>query len=89
MNMKNCMIVFVTMLLFMFGCAQTNSNTANASASISASPVIDRIQQRGQLVVGMTGNMPPLNMTTKEGELIGYEVDIARAMAAARQKAFP
>ena len=83
MNMKNCMIVFVTMLLFMFGCAQTNSNTANASASISASPVIDRIQQRGQLVVGMTGNMPPLNMTTKEGELIGYEVDIARAMAGA------
>jgi polar amino acid transport system substrate-binding protein len=31
----------------------------------------------------MTANMPPLNMTTKEGELIGYEVDLARAMAAA------
>jgi polar amino acid transport system substrate-binding protein len=25
--------------------------------------------------------MPPLNMTTKEGELIGYEVDLAKAMA--------
>lgn len=83
MNMKKWTIVFVTLLLFSIGCAQTNSNTANASASISASPVIDRIQQRGQLVVGMTGNMPPLNMTTKEGELIGYEVDIARAMAGA------
>jgi polar amino acid transport system substrate-binding protein len=33
-------------------------------------------------VVGMAGNMPPMNMTTKEGELIGYEVDLAKNMAA-------
>ena len=79
MNLKKSTIVIVSLLLFVVGCAQTNSNTANASAT----PVIDRIQQRGTLVVGMTGNMPPLNMTSKEGELIGYEVDLARAMAKA------
>jgi polar amino acid transport system substrate-binding protein len=56
-----------------------NSNTAKASAS----PVIDRILQRGELAVGMAGNMPPMNMTSKEGELIGYEVDLAKAMAKA------
>jgi len=78
-KMIKSMIVFVSLLLFLGGCAQTNSNTAKASAS----PVIDRIVQRGELVVGMAGNMPPLNMTTKEGELIGYEVDLARAMAKA------
>ncbi len=81
MKMKKWMIVFVSLLLFLSGCAQMNANTANPSAS--ASPVIDRILQRGELVVGMAGNMPPLNMTTKEGELIGYEVDLARAMAGA------
>lgn len=79
MKMTKWMIVFVSLLLFLGGCAQTNSNTTDASAS----PVIDRILQRGELVVGMAGSMPPLNMTTKEGELIGYEVDLARAMAAA------
>ncbi len=79
MKMRKWMIVFAALLLFLGGCAQTNSNTANASAS----PVIDRILQRGELVVGMAGSMPPLNMTTKEGELIGYEVDLARAMATA------
>jgi len=79
MTMKKLTIVFVALLLFLGGCAQTNSNTAKASAS----PVIDRILQRGELAVGMTGNMPPLNMTSKEGELIGYEVDLARAMAKA------
>ena len=78
MHVKKLMIVVVSSLLLV-GCAQTNSNTANASAS----PVIDRVQQSGMLTVGMTGNMPPLNMTTKEGELIGYEVDLARAMAKA------
>ena len=81
MTMKKLIIVFVSLLMFLTGCAQMNANTANASAS--ASPVIDRILQRGELVVGMAGNMPPLNMTTKEGELIGYEVDLARAMAGA------
>ena len=78
-RMKKWTFVFVALLLFLGGCAQMNSNTANASAS----PVIDRIVKQGELVVGMAGNMPPLNMTTKEGELIGYEVDLAKAMAAA------
>ncbi len=78
-RMKKWTFVFVALLLLLGGCAQMNSNTANASAS----PVLDRIVQRGELVVGMAGNMPPMNMTSKEGELIGYEVDLARAMAKA------
>jgi polar amino acid transport system substrate-binding protein len=79
MNLKKLSIAVIFLLLFLVGCAQTNSNTANASAT----PVIDRIQKGGMLTVGMTGNMPPLNMTSKEGELMGYEVDLARAMAKA------
>jgi polar amino acid transport system substrate-binding protein len=77
--MKKWIIVLASLLLLFTGCAQLNSNTAKSSAS----PVIDRILQRGELAVGMAGNMPPLNMTTKEGELIGYEVDLAKAMARA------
>ena len=77
LKMRKWIIVFASLLLLLSGCAQTNSNTANASDS----PVIDRIMKRGELVVGMAGNMPPLNMTSKEGELMGYEVDLARAMA--------
>ena len=80
MTIKKLTVVFVSLLLFLGGCAQMNGNTANTTAS--ASPVIDRILQRGELVVGMAGNMPPMNMTTKDGELIGYEVDLAKNMAA-------
>ena len=48
-----------------------------------AAPVIDRILKRGELVVGTSGNMPPFNMTTKQGELIGLDVDLSKYMAAA------
>jgi len=49
--------------------------------NVSASPVIDRILQRGELVVGTAGSMPPLNMTTKEGEIIGLEPDLSKYLS--------
>ncbi|MGD9139283.1 MAG: transporter substrate-binding domain-containing protein, partial [Desulfobacterales bacterium] len=54
-----------------------------ATSGTSASPVLDRIQQSGQLVVGTMGNMPPLNMTSKDGEIFGLEADLARMLAEA------
>ncbi len=49
----------------------------------SASPVLDRILQRGELVVGTAGSMPPFNLTTKAGKIIGFEADLAGYMATA------
>jgi polar amino acid transport system substrate-binding protein len=45
--------------------------------------VLDRIQKRGEIRVGTMGNMPPLNMTTKHGDIIGLEADLAKLMARA------
>lgn len=45
------------------------------------SPVVDRIVAKKELVVGTAASMPPLNMTTKDGEIIGMEVDLARLFA--------
>lgn len=39
------------------------------------------ILQRGELVVGMSADMPPFAMTTKDGKIIGFEPDLARYMA--------
>ncbi len=49
--------------------------------SASSTSTLDHIQQKGELVVGTTGDMPPLNMTTKAGEIIGLEPDIAKLIA--------
>jgi polar amino acid transport system substrate-binding protein len=45
-------------------------------------PTMDRINASGVLRVGVSGGQPPFNMKTRSGELIGLEVDLARAMAA-------
>ncbi len=66
----------VAMLGLLWGCAAAPSAT-------SPSPVLNRIQGKGELVVGTAASMPPLNMTTKTGEIIGLEIDLARAMAEA------
>jgi polar amino acid transport system substrate-binding protein len=63
--------------LLLAGCSH-HLGTVNLSAK---SPVLARIQKQGVLVVGTMGGMPPLNMTTKEGKIIGFEADLARYMA--------
>ncbi|RLB66374.1 MAG: hypothetical protein DRH08_06350 [Deltaproteobacteria bacterium] len=51
------------------------------SGIASAGAIFDGILKKGDLVVGITGNQPPLNATTKEGEIIGLDADLARAIA--------
>lgn len=44
-------------------------------------PVLDRILAKKELVVGTAADMPPLNMTLKDGKIAGMEIDIATMMA--------
>jgi polar amino acid transport system substrate-binding protein len=56
-----------------------------AGDSPKISPVLDRIVAKKELKVGTAASMPPLNMTTKDGEVIGMEVDLARFFANAME----
>lgn len=42
---------------------------------------LDRVTETGQLVVGIEGAFPPLNMFDERGELIGFDVDISKEVA--------
>jgi polar amino acid transport system substrate-binding protein len=77
--MKFAKVLFVTMLTLALvaGCAQMQQGTSRSSAS----PVLDRIQKKGELTVGTMGNMPPLNMTSKDGQIFGLEPDLAKMLA--------
>ena len=79
MKFARVLLVMILTLIFFTGCAQMQQSTSGTSAS----PVLDRIQSRGELVVGTMGNMPPLNMTSKDGEIFGLEPDLARMLAKA------
>ena len=67
-------VVVLTSFLMLTACA-------GMQGAATTSPVLDRIVMNGELVVGTAASMPPLNMTTKDGEIIGMEIDLARAMA--------
>ena len=80
MKFIKLILISVLAVIFVTGCAQTQQG---GSSSTSASPVLDRIQKRGELIVGTMGNMPPLNMTSKDGEIFGLEPDLAKLLAKA------
>ena len=79
MKFAKVMIVALMVTALLAGCAEMQKG----AGSTSASPVLDRIQKRGELVVGTMGDMPPMNMTSKEGEIFGLEPDLAKMMAGA------
>ena len=77
--MKKAILVIALGVVFglVSACAQMTQTTAPTSTA----PVMDRIQKKGELVVGTAGSMPPFNMTTKDGRVIGLEPDLAKYMA--------
>jgi polar amino acid transport system substrate-binding protein len=79
-------VTLVGVFLASAGCSMFERAPAPAPpapAPVSASPVIDRILQRGELRVGTSGSQPPLNATTKDGKIIGFDADLATAFAKA------
>ncbi len=69
--MKKSFFVFILATLFVFSFA----------AIAPAGATLDGILKKGELVVGTTGAQPPLNATSKAGEVIGLDADIARLIA--------
>src|SRR5262245_59114018 len=72
-------------LLFATGCSTVEPAPPPPPppTPMAAAPVIDRILQRGELRVGTSGTQPPLNATTKDGAIIGFDADLAAAFAKA------
>src|SRR5262245_6198086 len=64
----------VVMSVLLAGCG-------GAMTGSPSGPALSRIQTRGELVVGTAASMPPLNMTTKTGQIVGFDIDLARAIA--------
>ena len=72
----------ISMLLGTLTLAACSTVGATAAPiSTGASPVIDRITQKGEITIGTSGNQPPLIARDKNGELIGLEADLARLIA--------
>ena len=69
------------MLIFAAACTQTKQTAPDETDT----SVLDRMMKRGEMVLGTSGSMPPLNFTTTDGQVVGMEIDMARKMAAAME----
>lgn len=55
---------------------------AGLSTAAHADTLLDQVKQRGTLQVGLEGTYPPFNYQDESGNLAGFEVDFANALAA-------
>lgn len=74
-------LAFLLVIGFLIGGCQ--SNPLSVGGHPAGEDCVHRIVESGQLRVGMSGLQPPLNMKTRAGELVGLDVDLARALAEA------
>lgn len=49
--------------------------------TVAADNLLAQIKERGMLLVGLEGTYPPFSFQDENGELAGFEVDFARALA--------
>jgi polar amino acid transport system substrate-binding protein len=70
-------------LLVMVGLMAGYAQMAAADEAARVAPVLDRILAKKELVVGTAASMPPFNMTTKDGKIVGMEIDLAHIIAGA------
>lgn len=54
---------------------------SSSAQAVEGAPVVSRIQKSGILVVGTSGNMPLMSEKLMTGELVGFDIDMAKAMA--------
>jgi len=72
-GLQRRLVLLALLLLSMSACQMTKGG--------ADSPRLDRVLERGELRVGLSGSQPPLNMTDKGGAVVGFEVDVVEALA--------
>lgn len=71
MKNRNLSSVLIIGILSIFSCLPAVSQK-----------VLATIVKNGEIRIGTTGTQPPYSMKSKTGELMGYEIDLAKALAA-------
>ena len=65
-------------VLFLVTLVAAGCNTMQTTRSDSN---LARIQERGSLILGTSGNMPTMSQADDQGRVSGFDIDIARLMA--------
>ncbi len=83
MNMKKLTAMVLTgalsAALLLSGCGSQPTSTDSASTGTDTS--LTDIQANGKFVVGLDASFAPMGYTDESGEIVGFDIDLARAVA--------
>ena len=65
---KLLLSIFIVTLVFAVGCSSEPETT------------LDQVQQEGTLTIGMSADYKPFEYTDENGEIVGFDVDVAKAI---------
>jgi general L-amino acid transport system substrate-binding protein len=83
MDKTTLILAIAPLLLSLTACSGEVANTGNTSASQATQSRLDTIKSRGQLICGVSGELPGFSFVGTDGNYSGLDVDVCRAIAAA------
>ncbi|EOD00586.1 amino acid ABC transporter substrate-binding protein [Caldisalinibacter kiritimatiensis] len=70
MRKKILLVSILSIVLLIVGCS-SQSNTINS---------LDKIKENGELIIGLDDNFPPMGFRDKEGNIVGFDIDLAKEL---------
>jgi polar amino acid transport system substrate-binding protein len=81
-RLYNHALLLLALMALTAACSLVGVNQeAGAGAAVAQASTLSRITQRGELILGTSGNMPPMTEALADGKVVGFDIDLARLMA--------
>ncbi|SJZ63752.1 amino acid ABC transporter substrate-binding protein [Garciella nitratireducens] len=77
-------IIFIILLsiisLLIFGCSSQKA-TQGSSTQNQQDQSLEKIKEKGKFIVGLDDTFPPMGFRDKNGEIVGFDIDLAKEVA--------
>jgi len=82
--MKRLLAVLVACLVFVTACGGSDADTTTeaTNGATGTGSVLDRVTETGTVRIGVRNDNPPMSFIDDSGEWIGFDLELAEAMAA-------
>ncbi len=74
------LLLAVAMIFAFAACSQTNNETGKIENN-GQDASWDYIAEKGELIVGLDATFAPMGFTDEEGNIVGFDIDLAQAVA--------
>ncbi|MFB8790391.1 MAG: amino acid ABC transporter substrate-binding protein [Potamolinea sp.] len=78
------LLILLILVIPLAACrSRSNETSATGTKGATKSGILSKVQSRGKLVCGVSGNLPGFSVVDQSGKYSGLDVDVCRAIAVA------